>query len=447
VSDRPRRERTGKPDEVARVRAPKYDRRRKQWRSKYVDVDGVVRQCGMFRTKGDARARAVEVVAERNAAAAAEVAERAQAETEERPAPASDQSQYTVAGWFEVWPDEFPMQDRTRRTNVNRVKQVLPHLPDNGEFPLEDLTRRMLREAQGKLLQAGLAKRTVDHDMSAMSVMLRDAREAELVEDNVAIGLTVKVNDPRLRPKRKQKPRRVVPTDEVRALADELPLRYRAIPWTPLLTGGRPEEILAYNRNYFDWAPPDEDDGDPFAAGTPETIYVHEHVERYGRCLPGTKTKLYIPEVELRGRVTLFPRVLRAMIDESEITPDGYLYPSPAGLFWGRRNWYNRFWIPARRRAGVSVFDLYDLRHTFASRLAAAGVPEPDISGWMGHAIPPDAHRGTARRRISTTRLVYIHPTYESKQHALNTLTRLVIPTYKGPGESDAGAEPSAEAA
>lgn len=445
MSEQPTHERAGKPVGVARVRAPKYDRKRKKWRSKYVDIQGVERQCGMRRLKGEAMQLAVEVVAEINARAAAEAAGRDDAAEREGGAP---DLQSTVAGWYAIWPDHFPMQKRTKQTNLHRVKQVLPHLPHNGEIPLEALTRRMLRDAMGKLLEAGLSKCTVDHDISAMSVMLRDAREVELVDDNVAVGLSVKVNDPRLRPKRKRKKRRVIDTEEVRALANEMPARYRAIPWTPVLTGGRPEEIFAYNRTYFDWAPPEEDDGDPYAAGEPETIYLHEHVEQQGQCLPGTKTKLYIPEIELRGRVTLFPRVLRAMLDESEITADGYLYPSPTGVFWGRRNWYNRVWIPARERAGVSVFDLYDLRHTFASRLAAAGVPEPDISGWMGHAIPPGADRVTGRqRRISTTRLVYIHATYESKQHALNTLTRLVIPTYKGPGETGDEAATTAKAA
>jgi integrase len=39
---------------------------------------------------------------------------------------------------------------------------------------------------------------------------------------------------------------------------------------------------------------------------------------------------------------------------------------------------------PAQQQAGVA-FSLYDLRHTFASRLLAADIPLVEVSAWMGH--------------------------------------------------------------
>ena len=39
----------------------------------------------------------------------------------------------------------------------------------------------------------------------------------------------------------------------------------------------------------------------------------------------------------------------------------------------------------ALRRAGVRRVRFHDLRHTFGTRMAAAGVPMRTLQGWMGH--------------------------------------------------------------
>ena len=44
----------------------------------------------------------------------------------------------------------------------------------------------------------------------------------------------------------------------------------------------------------------------------------------------------------------------------------------------------SQLWTLAQQQAGVA-FSLYDLRHTFASRLLAAGIPLVEVSAWMGH--------------------------------------------------------------
>ena len=44
-------------------------------------------------------------------------------------------------------------------------------------------------------------------------------------------------------------------------------------------------------------------------------------------------------------------------------------------------------WKRARRRAGLSSVRVHDLRHTFATRLRAAGVHEEDRCALLGHAL------------------------------------------------------------
>jgi integrase len=57
--------------------------------------------------------------------------------------------------------------------------------------------------------------------------------------------------------------------------------------------------------------------------------------------------------------------------------PDTYLDP---------RNFYDRVWTPAVKRAGIEWISWHDLRHTFASRLAMAGHNEGTIAALLRHS-------------------------------------------------------------
>lgn len=82
----------------------------------------------------------------------------------------------------------------------------------------------------------------------------------------------------------------------------------------------------------------------------------------------------------------------------------------------------------ALRKANIRPpFRLYDLRHTFGSRSAMAGVDLPTLKELMGHSD------------ISTT-MRYVHPTPEHKREAVRKLERFnveqVFAMYEGPSQS-----------
>src|SRR5215211_7319968 len=102
-------------------------------------------------------------------------------------------------------------------TNRERIRRyLLPLLPHEGELPLDE-RRADLRAAQDALLRRRLAKTTIDGAFSALSALLRDAVDVELINANPAARLRVRPADPRLDPIRGEVERRAVPPPEIHA--------------------------------------------------------------------------------------------------------------------------------------------------------------------------------------------------------------------------------------
>lgn len=383
------RTRASKPPGIARVRQPIKDPASGLWRARYVDLDGVVRQAGRFERKGDAVGHTASLVAELNRNGRGR-----------RRAP-------TLISFLEEWPQRFPRHPRTQATNIERIRHyLLPLLPDGGNVALGELGRADLRIAQDALLRRRLAKSTVDGAFSALSALLRDAMDIELIDANPAARMRVRPADPRLDPKRGPVARRSVPPSEIRAFTAAVRPGYHAACWAPVLSGCRPGELFAMHASMVD--------------RDREMIYLHETVDRYGRLMPGLKGTHHVADQNKRGRWTLFPSTLLDLVGDAGSSPSGYLFPSPRGKLWAIRNFYRDIWTPAQTSAGVS-FALYDLRHTFASRLLAAGIPLVEIAAWMGHGL-----RAGGQEITNTTTRVYAHATGEWRQQALSELAKLI---------------------
>jgi integrase len=374
---------------VARPRQPVRDRESRLWRARYVDLDGAVRQAGRFERKGDAIAHTATLVSQLNR----EGRRRSRVPT--------------LVAFLEEWPQRFPRHPRTYATNIERIRRyVLPYLPAEGEIALDGLRRADLRAAQDVLLRRGLAKTTIDGAFSALSALLGDALDIELIDANPAARLRVRPADPRLAPIRGQVRRRAVAAAEIHAFIGELAPKHRGVCWTPVLTGCRPGELFAIDVECLD--------------RERELIYLHQTVDRYGHLMDGLKGTHHVAEPDKRGRWTLFPRALLDLTVNASPAQSGVLFPSPRGKPWAIRNFYRNVWTPAQERAGVA-FTLYDLRHTFASRLLAAGIPTIEVSAWMGHAI-----RAGGQDITNTTTRVYAHATGEWRQAALAELSALM---------------------
>ncbi len=67
-----------------------------------------------------------------------------------------------------------------------------------------------------------------------------------------------------------------------------------------------------------------------------------------------------------------------------------WLFPAGGG---GHRGHLNAAWDALRKAAGIPDARLHDLRHTYASVLASAGLSLPIIGALLGHATPTTTHR------------------------------------------------------
>jgi hypothetical protein len=267
------RERASKPAGVARVRQPIKDPATRLWRARFVGLDGVVRQAGRFERKGDAVANTAALVAQLN-----------------RDGQGSPRVP-TLTGFLEEWPRQFPRHPRTQVTNTERIRHyLLPLLPNHGELRLDEVRRADLRAVQDALLRRRLAKSTIDGAFSALSALMRDAIDVELIDANPAARKRVRAADPRLDPKRGPVERRAVPPAEIRAFIAAVKPKYRAACWASLLSGCRPGELFAMHRGHVD--------------RKREMIYLHQTIDRYGHLMNGLKGTHHILEEAKRGRWT-----------------------------------------------------------------------------------------------------------------------------------------------
>src|SRR3954469_18490731 len=125
-----------------------------------------------------------------------------------------------------------------RRRNVERVRRyLLPLLPEEGDVALDELRRADLRAAQDTLLRGRLAKSTIDGAFSALSALLGDAVDIELIDANPAPRLRVRPTDPGLDPLRGPVQRRAVAPAEIHAFMAHVAVRHRAVCWAPVVTG------------------------------------------------------------------------------------------------------------------------------------------------------------------------------------------------------------------
>ncbi len=173
-----------------------------------------------------------------------------------------------------------------------------------------------------------------------------------------------------------------------------------------ILQGCRPEEIMALQQGDVN-----------LGAGSPSQVSANSPDRAFNSTPNGGAV------IHIRGGKTRAARRTLTLTGESiEILarrlakPGKWLFPSSrndTGHLKKLNSQHDQTCIDA----GVS-FCLYDLRHTFATRLADAGVPITTIAALLGHS----GLRQVAR---------YVHPSAEAQRDAMKNYEKLMKPRLK----------------
>lgn len=288
----------------------------------------------------------------------------------------------TIQAYADRWLETAKL-DLAQRTHRSYTQLFTLHLlPTLGSIKVRELRvrdiKRLLAEKRGK----GLAKNTVRLIKAALSTLLTEAVEDELIQANPALGFSKK---------KKHRAGQGASTDvnpmdhdqvaafkrTLDALIEQgtLDRRFNALFRLQMGTGLRPNEGLALRPGDLDLQK--------------RTVRVERAVDLDQTTKP-TKTE----ETRLVDLSEALIRHLRDHLDwlHAEAIAAGrrepaWLFPGYDGGVLSERH-VREVFERVLRKAELPHFRLYDLRHTYASLLLSEGVPLLYVSKQLGHAKP-----------------------------------------------------------
>ena len=187
---------------------------------------------------------------------------------------------------------------------------------------------------------------------------------------------------------------------EADKLVRSTPKSSRALIGLAVYAGLRQGEILALRWTDIDWAT--------------NRIHVRRNLQsRYKLKKLGIADPFGLPKTESSRRAVPIRPVLRELLERHKQTSPpnqlDLLFANAAGQPVDVRNLVTRVYKPAAQRAGLREIRFHDLRHTFVTYCAGAGVPLAKVADWVGHSDS----------RITE---IYRHASADSEEFALATL-------------------------
>jgi integrase len=285
----------------------------------------------------------------------------------------------TRAPFFEDWANQFlqtisNVNTRSRYTaSVNNMKLRM------GKLRVSQITADRIEDFRDERLAAGVGPATVNRDLVPLRMMLRKAQKRRFIARSPFVDVES------LEEKSMRRKPHIVPYSEEERILTVADSHIRALAVLILETGLRSNcEALVLK-----WADIDFES---------DTIRVRE-----------SKTAAGIRNVPVSGRCKAELLAWRNRVGP-EFSP--YVFPNMRNPSRTLKD-IRRSWAKALKLAGIPYFWLYNLRHTHASRLSAAGVPDLFVAQMIGHSstsIMPtyakavDEYKRDAIRRLESLR-------------------------------------------
>ncbi len=296
----------------------------------------------------------------------------------------------TLDAYADRWLEQVSSSLDPRSIDAYRANLRLYIRPIFGSTKLRSIHRGHIKALLAKKRNDGLSKNSVRMIRATLSVLLGDAVEDVILQVNPALGVGRRGRKPdAVTPADRQKQIRVMTHEQLAtflATANAKCSRRNAVLFLLLAdTGVRPGEGCALK-----WS-----DVDPVR----RTLQIERAVDNTGTV---KHTKTHESRV-----VDLSPRLAATLSDFQAALEAEALLAGKDGLIpWIFPTSTERPVTPKRtarvfrgvlRAAGLPAFNLYSLRHSYASHLLAESAPLPYVSAMLGH------------RKPTTTLLYYAH--------------------------------------
>ena len=285
------------------------------------------------------------------------------------------------------------------------------------DVPVGTITRPDVRAWVVDMETAGVGAWTIHAAVRVLRAVLEAAVEIRAVRSNAAAGVT-------LPPPPEHVDRVLEPGEDEQLLAaldEHVPGRTdgRLMTEIMLWCGLRWAEAAALDRDHV--------------LMRDRLLMISRVVERSGRIRSYPKTGAGRRAVPVPDH--LWPRLRERVMT---VSPGGLLVTAPRGGVLLYPTWRARVWVPAVRRSGLDapLPDPHDLRHTYGTRLARAGVATHEIMALMGHSslrsVQRYLHAGPGRFDQARSAMAAFHT-----GHARSVRADLAVPFRAVPDGAD----------
>ena len=283
--------------------------------------------------------------------------------------------------YFQDWADDFLTRvphESTRKRYESSIKKLKEEFSG---IRLSELSAEQIDDYKKDRLAEGVQPATINHDLRVLRRMLRLAERRQLIVRNSSVEIEFL---------KQQAPRspHIVTFKEEENLIEAAAPYLRVLIVLILETGMRSHrEALSLRWDAIDFVN--------------DVIRVRE-----------SKTRAGIRNIPLSARCKTDLLRWRELVG-SEFSP--FVFPNFRDPGQPAKD-IRKTWAKALTDAGIEYFWLYNLRHTYTSRLSAAGVPDLFVAQMIGHSSPSilqryskaiDEYRRDAVRKLEALRAAY----------------------------------------
>jgi len=241
-------------------------------------------------------------------------------------------------------------------------------LPKFGQREVGTLQKKELRDWFSELLTEGHSVALVNRIIRVFKTLLFYAMdELEVLDRNVLVRFK-QFKRAAGSPDRKVN-RGTYTEEEVRALFANARPRDRALIGVLCLTGIRPTEVYALRERDIDFQT--------------QAVRIERNWDWRGKMFTPPKTETGRRTLALSGWLIL---TLRAYLRTRPCDPEALLFSTRTGKPMNPSNVRRDIWLKLVARSGVRKFDMYSLRHTFASLGRVSGEEAFNVARAMGHS-------------------------------------------------------------